>query len=148
MFDRGRRRTRTRTQTANARIGSEWTGHHNDDASDGGSDSENEFSEALADAILKRPESIKSPKRKKIKEKPIEESVEFTFPSLNVTQTRGDDGWLQIGQQSHVRTETEQIPPGPEMDTEPLIFSYHRPTPPTIDQDSDITDEPSTPSEG
>lgn len=105
LYDRGRRRTRTRTQTAGARIGERgstreggesgdgWVGVGDDDAADdrgegedSDDDDEGSVSEVLADAILKRPGSIRglSSKKGKGKEKePFVEHTEFTFPSLS-----------------------------------------------------------------
>ncbi|KAF5381653.1 hypothetical protein D9615_005475 [Tricholomella constricta] len=105
--DAGRRRTRTRTQTAGPRIGGSggvaWDGDESDgwvvgdndipaDDDGGGSysdhdDEEGSVSEVLADAILKRPGSIRGLSKKgKFKEKEREKEVqhtEFTFPSLS-----------------------------------------------------------------
>lgn len=159
-LDRGRRRTRT--QTANARIGgagasSSWGEDDNRDASAGDDEAEAStsshddtddhdedegFSELLADAILKRPESIrmassKSLKKKRRKEQ-SDEQMEFTFPSLNASipsastyplSSRGktpdvDDGWLEVEQQN------EQVPEAtrPLDEKEPIILSYHCPS--------------------
>ncbi|KAJ7156999.1 hypothetical protein C8R43DRAFT_411694 [Mycena crocata] len=100
-FDRGRRRTRT--QTAEARLGmagGAWEGEmgegwvgveaqdeeHEGDAED---DDEGEygeddggFSEVLADAILKRPESIRM-RSKKGRDRDKGATTEFTFPSIS-----------------------------------------------------------------
>ncbi|RDB26709.1 hypothetical protein Hypma_005346 [Hypsizygus marmoreus] len=108
LFDRGRRRTRTRTQTAGPRIGGPSNGGAVWDGGEGGGDgwiveddellppgelenveSEDEdeeggFSEVLADAILKRPGSIRGLSKKgKLKEKADIRHTEFTFPSLS-----------------------------------------------------------------
>ncbi|KAJ6469524.1 hypothetical protein C8R45DRAFT_937914 [Mycena sanguinolenta] len=109
-MDRGRRRTRT--QTAEARLGSDvgegWVGVEHelllrevlereqyapDDAEHGygygygdgdGDEDEDGVSDALADAILKRPESIRVRSRPKLREPEKEEvATEFTFPSLS-----------------------------------------------------------------
>ncbi|KAJ7085778.1 hypothetical protein B0H15DRAFT_950900 [Mycena belliarum] len=103
-FDRGRRRTRT--QTAEARLGG-WEGEmaegwvgvevqdagHEGDAEDGEDDGYEEedggFS-ALADAILKRPESIRVRSKRRDKDKDKDRGAvlecaptEFTFPSIS-----------------------------------------------------------------
>jgi anthranilate synthase/indole-3-glycerol phosphate synthase/phosphoribosylanthranilate isomerase len=102
LFDRGRRRTRVRTQTIGARTdehsgngtgrgesGDGWIGIGDDgDLSDDseGDDEEGSFNGVLADAILKRPDSIRglSSKKGKLKETaPVVEHTEFTFPSLS-----------------------------------------------------------------
>ncbi|KAJ7438506.1 hypothetical protein FB451DRAFT_1416204 [Mycena latifolia] len=99
-FDRGRRRTRT--QTAEARLGPTWEGEmaegwvgieaqdagHEGDAEDGDEDEyEDEdggFSEALADAILKRPESIRVRSKKgRDRDRDKGGATEFTFPSIS-----------------------------------------------------------------
>ncbi|CAK5265099.1 unnamed protein product [Mycena citricolor] len=89
-FSRGRRRTRT--QTADARLGGGEEGGVDGDHletdemvlgemdDDGHEEEDSGFSEMLADAILKRPESIRMPlKKRKSKEIP----TEFTFPSIS-----------------------------------------------------------------
>lgn len=100
LLDRGRKRTRTSTQTAGPRIDEhEWEGtgiadrwpasdeappvnsEHNP-ASDE-DEEEDGFSEALADAILKRPGSIRGLSAKKGKSKENIRHTEFTFPSLS-----------------------------------------------------------------
>ncbi|KAJ6597217.1 hypothetical protein DFH09DRAFT_1304965 [Mycena vulgaris] len=97
-FDRGR--PRTRTQTAEARLGT-WDGEmaegwvgieaqdagHEGDAEDGEDDEYEEedggFSEALADAILKRPESIRVRSKKGGRDRDKAGTTEFTFPSIS-----------------------------------------------------------------
>lgn len=98
MLDRGRRRTRTRT--ANARMGGGGVGGGGEDEQEegvgddeGGDQEESDddddcgFSEALADAILKRPGSIRVGSKKKKntieKQAEVEKHTEFTFPSLS-----------------------------------------------------------------
>jgi anthranilate synthase/indole-3-glycerol phosphate synthase/phosphoribosylanthranilate isomerase len=101
FLDRGRRRTRARTQTIGARTdehsgngrGGEcadgWIGVGDEDNLGDDSDDDDEeggFNGVLADAILKRPGSIRalSSKKGKLKETaPIVEHAEFTFPSLS-----------------------------------------------------------------
>jgi hypothetical protein len=97
--DRGRRRTRTQIAdpvgtTDGGECTDGWIGVGEDDVAElfcqrtegEDSDDEGSVSEVLADAILKRPGSIKglSSKRGKPKEKePFVEQAEFTFPSLS-----------------------------------------------------------------
>lgn len=119
MLDRGMIRARTRTQTANGRIGgmaNTWEGADNDGwigmgeedkdkrAPEGGAtideeggrggrdDEDDDFNELLADAILKRPGSIRVRKKGgnaregKERASPVEneeQHAEFTFPSLS-----------------------------------------------------------------
>jgi hypothetical protein len=103
---RGRRRRRTRTQTAGGRIGDQGGMWENDEGDIAGgvdemdvnddqkmddeytdeSDGE-QVNEFLADAILKRPESIRSLSSKKgkvkVREGEVQEQAELTFPSLS-----------------------------------------------------------------
>lgn len=119
MLDRGMIRARTRTQTANGRIGglgNTWEGVDNDGwigmgeedkdmrglegdeeggqgHDDDGGDGDDDFNELLADAILKRPGSIRVRKKGgnnaregKERASPVEneeQHTEFTFPSLS-----------------------------------------------------------------
>jgi hypothetical protein len=104
MFDRGRRRTRTRTQTANARIGgmgeylqgdgdggNGWieVGDDGDGEEDGDRENVNgdeHVNELLADAILKRPGSIRvgsNPASERRGEQETERQPEFTFASIS-----------------------------------------------------------------
>lgn len=115
ILDRGMIRPRTRTQTANGRIGgmtNAWEGADNDgwigmgeeDKREGGTideeevdhddenDEDDDFNELLADAILKRPGSIRVRKKGSVRDgkersSPTlaenEEHTEFTFPSLS-----------------------------------------------------------------
>ena len=119
MLDRGMIRARTRTQTANGRIGgmaNTWEGADHDGwigmgeedkdkrTPEGGAmideegghdddgDEDDDFNELLADAILKRPGSIRVRKKGgnardgKERASPVEneeQHTEFTFPSLS-----------------------------------------------------------------
>jgi hypothetical protein len=68
-----------------------WIGVGEDDAADmlyeraegEESDDEGSFSEVLADAILKRPDSIKGLSKRGKDKEPFVEQTEFTFPSLS-----------------------------------------------------------------
>ncbi|KAJ7709921.1 hypothetical protein B0H17DRAFT_1324735 [Mycena rosella] len=120
-LDRGRRRTRT--QTAEARLGGAWEGEmaegwvgvdvqdagHEGDAEDGDEDEEDGgFSEALADAILKRPESIRVRSKKRDKGG----ATEFTFPSIS------DFGNVAVYKERHAESavvEQEKEEPAPTL---------------------------------
>lgn len=152
-LDRGRRRTRTRRQTANEGAGERGAGegvegwsldendgddmaedtkgganHHDedDDEDDGG------FSEVLADAILKRPGSIRMASKKgKLREQDrsqLERTTEFTFPSLsdlgNVTKEnrgKGDSSTTSAEDDNSIMGASEsdqtEVGPGSEDDT-------------------------------
>ncbi|KAJ7595952.1 hypothetical protein C8J56DRAFT_1022396 [Mycena floridula] len=154
-FDRGRRRTRTRTQTANARMGGSggnWTvaDEENGEEAIGEDERQNDssdddggctgYSDLLADAIFKRPESIRvssSSRRKRQSEQPSEEQVEFTFPSLselgNVSKERQrqwgrgeplvDESWLEAGQNNIQGTAVAPLSMGYEEPMEPFVVS-------------------------
>ncbi|KAF7311478.1 hypothetical protein MKEN_01050100 [Mycena kentingensis (nom. inval.)] len=163
-LDRGRKRTRI--HTADARLGGHangraweeagWIGVERDengfapeyDADGGGEEEddeeEGEFSEALADAILKRPESMRvGSKRRRHKEKDAEKDkdndadgspppMEFTFPSLldlgPVRPLSVEEVAVQVAVpveemlesgSKHAAEEVEAgIPPPPEMESE------------------------------